>query len=247
VNIQEYIKKLQSLSELKKQIILWTVVGVFAIILGFFWVKSSIDNVRKIQQSLTSLNLPKIDLQADGNNAIPNIADVANSPQAKAVGDALQSLAASQITDWQTYTNTAYGFQVKYPQNLLIKETILSDGFTSERFEDSGHYPFWLSFGKSDEKNIVDMTNPTLSKYSEIKNGKETINDMNWNTIEEINLPVEGKGTASSLLNAYTQKGDATYVFQCINCNGDIFGDDGNNKKSVFDQIINTFTFIPVT
>ena len=59
------ILKLQNYPEKKKKIILWSIVAILAVIMGFFWVKEAVSNVSKIGESVKSINLPKI------NNSMP--------------------------------------------------------------------------------------------------------------------------------------------------------------------------------
>ena len=54
------ILKLQNYPEKKKKIILWSIVAILAVIMGFFWVKEAVSNVSKIGESVKSINLPKI-------------------------------------------------------------------------------------------------------------------------------------------------------------------------------------------
>ena len=55
------IEKLQNLPENKKKIILWTIVAILAVIMGFFWVRGAINNFSIIGQSVQGIKLPKID------------------------------------------------------------------------------------------------------------------------------------------------------------------------------------------
>jgi hypothetical protein len=61
VNFKEYITKLQNLPEQKKKIILWVIVGIVAIVMGYFWSKSAAVNFSKIGQELQKIELPKIE------------------------------------------------------------------------------------------------------------------------------------------------------------------------------------------
>jgi len=58
--IRIFITKLQNLPEQKKKIILWTVVGILAVIMGFFWIRGAINNFSKIGESVKSINLQDI-------------------------------------------------------------------------------------------------------------------------------------------------------------------------------------------
>ena len=57
MNIRPHIEKLQGLSDIKKKIILWTVVAVLAIVMGFFWVKGAMYNFSKIGQSVQNIKV----------------------------------------------------------------------------------------------------------------------------------------------------------------------------------------------
>ena len=56
-----FIQKLQNLPEEQKKIILWMVVGVLAVIMGFFWIKGTINSFSKIAESAKSIKLPSVD------------------------------------------------------------------------------------------------------------------------------------------------------------------------------------------
>ena len=62
MNIRPHIEKLQGLSDIKKKIILWTVVAVLAIVMGFFWVKGTIRTFSQISQSVKNVNMPSLDI-----------------------------------------------------------------------------------------------------------------------------------------------------------------------------------------
>ncbi len=56
------IEKLQNLPELYKKIVLWTIVAILGLAMGFFWFKSTIDKFSKIE-------LPKIDIPQNNEYA----------------------------------------------------------------------------------------------------------------------------------------------------------------------------------
>ena len=51
---RKFIKKLRNLSDIKKQIILWTIVGILGLIMGYFWVTSTIKSFSEIGKSFNS-------------------------------------------------------------------------------------------------------------------------------------------------------------------------------------------------
>ena len=60
MNFRPHIEKLQALPESKKKIILWSVVAVLAVIMGFFWVRGAINNFSKIGESIGEIKMPQI-------------------------------------------------------------------------------------------------------------------------------------------------------------------------------------------
>jgi len=224
MNFKTYFEKLRALPDKHKKIIMWAIVAVLAVVLGYFWLISAEKNLQKIGQSVSQVKFPEIQTPAT------------ESPVAQALVD--------QTADWQTYTNDKYGFEFKYPLSLSIKEGSSGVDSISINLGSNGYVLYSFYAGDRSSENINNIVNPKISDYTEIINGKLIIDNTNWNTIEEIDIPQEGIGTAGSLLNVYTTEGNSAYILQCIGCSADIFGADGKNKKAVFDQILSTFKFI---
>lgn len=61
MDIKKYITKLQNLPDNKKKIILWVIVGVLIVIMGFFWIRSAGERLNKMSESIGQINLPKIE------------------------------------------------------------------------------------------------------------------------------------------------------------------------------------------
>lgn len=232
--IRAFIEKLQNLSDRRKKIILWAIVAIVAAVMGFFWVRGVMDGLSKMSESAKSVKFPEID-----TSGMPSLDILGNT----ALGDSNKT-AATQPASQKTYTNNDYGFEIKYPASLSLKEDSSSGNIISARLEEGGYGLYSFYAGTSDEKNIAEAINPKSSDYTEIINGKSVVNDISWITIEELNIPQEGIGTAGSSLIMFVKNGVMTYVFQCINCDADMFGTVGANKKLVFDQMISTFKFI---
>ena len=59
--IKNFFEKAQALPETTKKIILFSIVAVFAIVMGYFWVRGVVDSIPKISQGAQSIKLPQID------------------------------------------------------------------------------------------------------------------------------------------------------------------------------------------
>ena len=59
--IRTFLERLQKLPENKKIIILWAVVVIIGLPMGFFWVKGAIKSFSKIGGELQKIEIPKID------------------------------------------------------------------------------------------------------------------------------------------------------------------------------------------
>jgi len=228
MKIYEFIDKLRNMSDDRKKIFLWTAVVIFAIPMIYFWVRGATYNLQKIGQSIGQINIPQIQTPAT------DILQTTTPTNGEAI---------VQTADWKTYTNSQYGFEIKYPSMLSSKDVSSGNDLTAVKLESRGYGVYSFYIGNSNAKKIVDILSPKLSDYSEVKNGKLTINGIDWKTIEELSIPQEGIGTAGSLLNEYVKKSDVTYIFQCNNCNEDMFGEEAKVAKAIFDQILSTFKF----
>jgi len=60
LKIKNYIEWLRALPESKKKIILWAVVGVLAVVMGFFWVRGAINSFSKIGEGIGEIKMPQI-------------------------------------------------------------------------------------------------------------------------------------------------------------------------------------------
>jgi hypothetical protein len=67
--IRNFFTKLQNLPDSKKKIILFTIVGATAMVMGFFWVREAKDNLFKLgaevkKVKIPTYNMPKIPTEA---------------------------------------------------------------------------------------------------------------------------------------------------------------------------------------
>lgn len=68
-----FLKKLQDLPDRKKKIILWTVVAILAAVMGFFWVRSAIDNFSKMGESVKNIKMPEMSVSEDITSGFQDI------------------------------------------------------------------------------------------------------------------------------------------------------------------------------
>ena len=61
------LTKLQNLPESRKKIILWIIVGVIAVTMGYFWTRGAIKDFSKIGAALGGISMPQIDLSEPAN------------------------------------------------------------------------------------------------------------------------------------------------------------------------------------
>jgi len=137
LKFQEFIKKLQHLSETKKIIIIFAVVAMVAPILGYFWFSSASYHISKIGEPVNSVNLPSIDL--------PNLDNILpDTDQAQTADSSAKDISTA---DWKTYTNAQYGFEIKYPPYLEPAETGIPDASIKFINKDQNVNINWVFFG----------------------------------------------------------------------------------------------------
>lgn len=62
VDFKKNIEKLRALSDFKKKIILFSVVIVLGVIMGYFWIKSTAKRIDLISKEIGKINIPSLDL-----------------------------------------------------------------------------------------------------------------------------------------------------------------------------------------
>jgi len=149
--IKDFIVKLQGLDEKQKKIIMWTIVGILGIIMGIFWIKSTLYKIENMGE--INLNLPQFE-----NIEIKN------------------TEVQTDFTNWQTYTNEEYGFEIKYPKDWTPREGYgLGMMFTTQERQSNEEDPVILYFSKLEkDKNNFD-SNDLINGSSQAK-----FNEINW-------------------------------------------------------------------
>jgi len=107
VKAKNFLTKLQNLPEHQKKIILWTIVAVLGVAMGYFWLTSTINSLSKIGESVKSIKMPNLELS--GTDLLST-----TTPSNENLS------AANQTADWKTYTNKEYGFEIKIPKDWFF-------------------------------------------------------------------------------------------------------------------------------
>jgi len=62
MDFHAYFKKLRELPDKRKKIVLWTIVGILGLIMGFFWIRTTTVRLSEIGNSLGQIQLPEIEM-----------------------------------------------------------------------------------------------------------------------------------------------------------------------------------------
>jgi len=58
--IKDYLEKLRALPDKQKKIILWTIVIILALIMGFFWFRGAMNSLQKFSENVGQIKLPEM-------------------------------------------------------------------------------------------------------------------------------------------------------------------------------------------
>lgn len=226
MKIKEFIAKLQNLPDNKKTIVLWTIVAVLAIIMGYFWVNSAIKNLSEMGESIGQIQLPEIE-----------------TPKTEGI------ILKDETSDWKTYKNDEYGFEIKYPLDWTFRQYISgaaffpkdksSENITGNGAVNVGFYERGANYCKIPFADYVKIAGPSeIQNYESLNAIESGINSngsemykITWNYIdfdgnEKVSLPITYFGTADGQL-----------------CGSiDAFLND-NNFLDIYNKMILTFKF----
>jgi len=150
---------------------------------------------------------------------------------------------SSQATEgWKTYTNSEYGFEIKYPQNMSFNEDQTGIRFFStELYKKEGGDAYYPTIYISEDKVKTSVKDFINTVFADLKNGsiKETIinNYKVWQFTTDFN-DVERKGVFTFFQN----KPDVT-VEVSYNSYNTYDVNTNNTYEGIYNQMLSTFKF----
>ena len=60
MDFKVYLEKLRSLPDGQKKIVLWTIVAVLGLAMGYFWIRGVMNSLSKIGQQVGQIQLPEV-------------------------------------------------------------------------------------------------------------------------------------------------------------------------------------------
>ena len=132
-------------------------------------------------------------------------------------------------TGWKTYTNSTYGFSIKYPSSWTVKDTIQKSGSAIPATN-------YLSVKKGNTKIRIivnvsgfDMPKPEIEYTAKVTNGKLTLSNR---TINKDDSSSGGMGMIENRLSIYD--------FKINNNNYTIFA-DGVSSTDIEKEVVQIF------
>jgi len=220
-----FLEKLRNLPENKKKIILWIIVAILATALGFFWIMGVIDNLQKISNNVSQIKLPEIQTPITG---IPS-AQTQNN----------------QTSEWKTYKNDRYSFEIKYPSDWNFREydsgvafspqNKLNENTTGNGSINIGFYKRGSNYCKIPFEDYVKIAGPSeIQNYESLNTIKGGLNDngmemyeITWNYND-----FQGNGKISLPITYFDTKPELCGEIEA-------FLND-NNYSDIYNKIIST-------
>ena len=198
MNFKEYFTKLQNLPDNKKKVILWTIVGVLAVIMGSFWINWTVRDFKKLGETMGQINFPEIKTP-DVGIINEQIEEVVNST----------SQGQQETENWKVYSNNQYKYEIKYPENWNFREYISGVAFSpiDDNFIQGavavGFYARGTDYCKIAFEDYVKIAGPSeIQNFESLNAGEEGLSEQGvpmfratWNYIDmqgnkKVSLPI---------------------------------------------------------
>lgn len=247
VRIRNFVLKLQGLPETQKKIAFFLVMALVALFIGFFGIIITKKNIVSISQSLKALNFPKIGIPNDKYS--DDIQNILNNPETiKTVGSALDNLGQVQTTDWKTYTNDQYNFEIKYPDKWYFKE--LEKGIVEEGIYFSPYSPDGIDGGIVFTNEALSISvSPVVPQSSLLKFIENYLNLLSATKFETETIEIGGINGLRVKIACESAGCNNPHWFVVKSNNVYIFSSNlsSKNKIDIFEQMISTFKFTNTT
>lgn len=142
----------------------------------------------------------------------------------------------SETSNWKTYENITYSFQVKYPNNLIVKEHNNGVSFELKDFPKKIEFPAFVDikiYKNPDNLNTADFIQKNIGTLIEGTN----IQQVKINNLNGIRLTLSGPTDND---NVAFQHGGYIYIITL----GHGLIESADISTEIFDQILSTFEFI---
>lgn len=103
---KDFLIKLRSMSDVKKKIVLWTIVAIAAAVMGYFWVRETISNFQKIGLGIEQIKMPNTN-QTSSTDILQTTTPSDGNP--------IVQNSSNETTNWQIYSNSQYGIVISFP------------------------------------------------------------------------------------------------------------------------------------
>jgi hypothetical protein len=223
--IKGFLEKLQNLPDHEKKIILWAIVIIFTIILGYFWSIRATNNLKEIGNNVNQIKFPEIQMPATVSLDIEKQND--------------------QTAGWKTYTNDKYNFEIKYPLDWNFREYNSGAAFfpkdkpNEQGSINIGFYKRGNAYCKIPFEDYVKIAGPSeIQNYESINTidgGKDQDGfgayQITWNYTDS-----QGFGKISLPITYFEMKSEVCGSIEILL--------NDNNYSDIYNKIISSFNFV---
>lgn len=154
------------------------------------------------------------------------------APQTSQSAQTLPTL-PSKISNWKTYKNTTYSFQVKYPDNLIAKEHSSGVNFELKNYPNKVEFPAFVGieiYKNPENLNTADFIQKNIATIIEGTN----IQQVKINNLNGIRLGLSGPTDND---NVAFEHGGYIYIITL----GHGLIESADISTEIFNQILSTF------